>query len=936
VGFRAGWAGAIRLLRPPLRTLIAGQGLGQFADGLAQVAFAQLVIFDIGQGATPARIASVLAATLLPFSVVGPLAGVFIDRWDRRRTLVVTSLCRAGLAVCAVGVAVARSEALAYAGVLLLLSSSRLVLDAKGAVLPRTVPAPELVRANAMSALIGMTAAFLGAVIGSTFVSRSVVAGFAAAAIAYLAASAVFLRLPWVGGGRPSGQLMSSLRRLLREFQQGIHAIATTSDIARPLLAVCAHRFLLGGGFVLLVLVADQRYHLSTSGYGLAIGVTGVAAFVGTLLAPWLAGRWRPRALLPVAFLPPAAAAVVVGYSPTLPGLLAALAVTAVSFQCLKVLTDALVGRATPDVLRGRVFAVYDVMYNVAFVLAGLAMIPLWQSGRERPLLWWLAAAFAACWLAFARINGMWPFAAREVSRAALPHRWRWRTATILVGGLPVLAFPQPALWWLAWVALVPWLMLLRAAPTCREAAIRGWWGALGFLLAVHYWLLPSTGPFLLLIGAFLGLLWMPWAAAVWWVLSPPLTGLRLAAAVLVIPAGWVIVEAVRSWSALGGPWGLLGASQWQIPALLAPAALGGVWLVSFLIVAANTAFAALTIARVSRLRVAAGCLAAVMLAAGPAWYAFEPVPSGQAHLALAIVQPGVPRGPNQPITSEVAMTNVLTPGDFDLIVWGESSVNVDLFTRPDVQAQLEALTVKQRSHLLINVDARSPRGAVEKTAVLIGPSGILAKYQKMRLVPFGEYIPFRPLLGWLSDITKAAASNRSRGHQLVVMHTDAVAFAPLICFETAFPDMSRRSVLRGAQLLVYQSATSTFQDSWQPDQQASLAAVRAVETGRPVVQATLSGTTAAFTAAGRRLAWLDNTHRGVAQVSVPLAARDTPYVRFGDWVVATSFVVIALAAVVAALGAAGRREADSSPAVTVPDQPLGSDIAPSPSAPRA
>src|SRR4249920_87217 len=134
--FRPGWRGAAGLLHGPLRILVTGQGLGQLADGIAQVSFAQLVIFDIGQGATPGRIAGVLAATLLPFSVAGPLAGVFIDRWDRRRTLVITSLCRGAVAVVSVGVALARSELLAYAGVLLLLSSSRLVLDAKGAILP--------------------------------------------------------------------------------------------------------------------------------------------------------------------------------------------------------------------------------------------------------------------------------------------------------------------------------------------------------------------------------------------------------------------------------------------------------------------------------------------------------------------------------------------------------------------------------------------------------------------------------------------------------------------------------------------------------------------------------------------------------------------------------------------------------------------------------
>src|SRR4051812_10576987 len=159
-GFVGGWRGSARLVRGPFRVLVGGQGLGQLSDGLAQISFAQLVLFDIGRGATPARIATVLAATLLPFSVAGPLAGVLIDRWDRRRTLVVTSWLRAALAIVGVAAAVTRVEVLAYAGVILLLSSSRFVLDAKGSVLPRTVPAADLVRANAISGLLGMTASF--------------------------------------------------------------------------------------------------------------------------------------------------------------------------------------------------------------------------------------------------------------------------------------------------------------------------------------------------------------------------------------------------------------------------------------------------------------------------------------------------------------------------------------------------------------------------------------------------------------------------------------------------------------------------------------------------------------------------------------------------------------------------------------------------------
>lgn len=891
--FQPGWRGALSLLAGPFRTLVLGQALGQLGDGLTQIAFAQLVVFDIGRGATPGRVAGILAVTLLPFSVVGPLAGVFIDRWDRRRTLILASMCRAALAVVAISAAVWRSEPLAYLGVVLLLSSSRFVLDAKGAVLPRTVSAGELVRANAISGLVGMTAAFVGAVGGATFVSWSVLVGFLAGAGAYLAASACFTRLPPVGGSGTSGEsVAAALRQLAHELRAGASAIAQTPGLRRPLIAVWLHRLLLGGGFVLLILVADRRYHLAASGYGVAIAVTGVAAVVGTVSAPWLAGRWRAPALLPLAFLPPAAAAAVAGYAPTLVGLIVAVAVTAVSFQSLKVLTDALVGGRAPDPIRGRVFAIYDVLYNVAFVLAGLVMIPLWHLGRERPLLWWLAAAFGVGWLVMARMVRAWPFVGARRPVAPPPGRWRMRCLSLLAGAALVVVFPRPSVWWSAWFLLVPWLILIRRAPSAREAALRGWWGAVGFLLALHYWLLPSVNVFLPAIIAVLALLWLPWAAITWRVLSGDLSAARLTGAFAVVPAGWVLIEAIRSWSALGGPWGLLGTSQWRAPAFLASASLGGVWLVSFLLVAANVAITAVLEAPRWQARSVAALMAAAAIAAGPVWFALEPTPGGAASLSVAVVQAGVVHGPQQRLDDEIAATDRLAPDRYGLVVWGESSVGFDLLSRADLQRELETVSARLGADLLVNVDAAAPGGAIRKTAVLLDSQGILGSYQKMRLVPFGEYIPMRPLLGWLSTFTKAAGVNRVRGHQIVLMRTANVTLAPLICFESAFPDMSRTAARSGAQLLVFQTATTTFQGSWAPDQHASLAAVRAVETGRPALQATLSGTTAAFDAQGRRLLWRASA-TGVAVVDLRLTARQTPFDRFGDWVPAWCLVIL-------------------------------------------
>ena len=183
-------------------------------------------------------------------------------------------------------------------------------------------------------------------------------------------------------------------------------------------------------------------------------------------------------------------------------------------------------------------------------------MVPLWDPTDVRALLWSLAAAFALGWLLFTRVFGVWPFTARApAGREDRRSRWLGRVGALACGALPLLAFPEPALWWFAWVSLVPLLLLVRAAPTSREAALRGWWAGAGYVTATDYWLWPAVGPALVLIAFLVGLLWLPWGWAVRRMLAgrPPLT--RLLGATLVRPSVWVAIEAVRSWQSLGGPW---------------------------------------------------------------------------------------------------------------------------------------------------------------------------------------------------------------------------------------------------------------------------------------------------------------------------------------------------------------------------------------------
>jgi apolipoprotein N-acyltransferase len=310
------------------------------------------------------------------------------------------------------------------------------------------------------------------------------------------------------------------------------------------------------------------------------------------------------------------------------------------------------------------------------------------------------------------------------------------------------------------------------------------------------------------------------------------------------------------------------------------------------------------------RLAGAAGALLAV--AAGPAAFAAtSPAPTPSA-TTIALVQPGLTTSPAQRVAASERLT-AHGAGRAGLVVWGESSVGYDLAADQPLLHRLEALSGRVGAQLLVNQDAVNQAGATSKQATLLGPGGVAGRYVKTRLVPFGEYIPFRRELGWLTAISRAAPSNIVTGTGAHVLHVTLRGGTPLtvgvlICFESAFPDMSRYDADHGARVIIYQTSDSTFQGSWAPAQHASLSALRAAETGRPVVQAALTGDSAAFDARGRRLAWAGSSARGVllARLRLPAASARTPFDRLGDYVPLTALAVVALS-ILAALIRRGR-----------------------------
>jgi apolipoprotein N-acyltransferase len=514
-------------------------------------------------------------------------------------------------------------------------------------------------------------------------------------------------------------------------------------------------------------------------------------------------------------------------------------------------------------------------------------------------------------------------------SALAKPVKWIWsvRGAMLLCGALLVLTFPDANLEFLAWFGLVPGLVLIVRSPTAREGGIRAWWLGAGYLIAALYWMAPEIGPAVLLVGTVFGVLWVPFGVAAAKLLQPPLSWPRALAALVVVPSCWLLTEWLRSWQALGGPWAVFGASQWQHPAVLALAAVGGVWLVSFVLVMTNVAIVIVieSLPRVGtallpgaswRAGLAALGVAGVVVSvlAGPLAFALTPASPAVRQVTVAMVQPGVLSNVSLREHASEALTAALSRGGTlggvrpDLIVWGESSIADDL-TLPryhGLLSQIEALSAQDGADILVSQDTTPPGKGHEKWAVLVSPSGIKGIYIKTRLVPFGEYIPFRQQLGWLTKISRAAASNMTPGTGAHLLQATDRAGRPLpigvlVCFESAFPDMSRVNTDQGAQLIVYQSATSTFQGTWGPDQHASLGAVRAAETGRPVVQAALTGDTVAFDARGRLLAWMGQSSHGVVTVrlGLPAVSERTIYDRLGDYLPWVALAVVVAAALV-------------------------------------
>jgi apolipoprotein N-acyltransferase len=548
---------------------------------------------------------------------------------------------------------------------------------------------------------------------------------------------------------------------------------------------------------------------------------------------------------------------------------------------------------------------------------------PFWLRHEEAA---WAGAVFV-CTVA-ATVCAFPPFKAPELAYvfAAAAIFWAYRRPR-----LKLFAWTLFAAQAIAWIVLLSWL---------RHVTV------VGLLL---------LGPF---IGAWVGI----WYLAAWWAM--PRMWSRSVPVRLCVQLGlaglWVVIEWSRTWLLGGFPWLPLAASQWQRPAVLQIAAYTGAEGISFVLMVMNVGFAAYAHRLFFEGREGAAgregdatvfqdgfsllrkrsqefwlavflllaCLCVFLVQVQP----FERAAFSQPLARVAFVQPYIPQSvkwdpAKAPEILSTLRSLTLSAGDTrpDLILWPEASTPFEVKGDPNMQSFVQSLSTRARAPILlgsISTETKGNREIAYNGAFVVTPDLGLQHnyYAKRHLVPFGEYVPLGPLLGWISKFVPIGPDGFTPGDDasplLVSLPVGSTAFGVLICFEDIYPRLARESVRSGSDVLFVPTNDAWYGEEGGAYQHAAHSVLRAVETRRPVLRCGNGGWSGWIDEFGAIRLPMENGDgtvyfRGVETVAVTRDSRwigrDSFYVQYGDWFVLASAALAVLGWVVIARDKAGR-----------------------------
>ena len=474
----------------------------------------------------------------------------------------------------------------------------------------------------------------------------------------------------------------------------------------------------------------------------------------------------------------------------------------------------------------------------------------------------------------------------------------------LLSAALLILAYPQTNLWLLSWIGLVP-LMTVIDARSPLKAFGCGYLCGVIFFAATLYWFIYVTTLGAVLLVLYLSLYFGCFAFG-YALVRERSFWIRL----IFVPSLWVVLEYIRGHFLTGFGWVNLGHSQQHCLPVIQMAELTGVYGISFLLVLVNFVIrqgvrfwtektdearehflqgAAVTAVALAVVIVFGVFRLAVFDRAGREWQ-------------VAVIQPDVAQEMKWsrsawPRTMEhlLALTKEAAKGKPDIIIWPETSLPGYVWEAPELLEELKDYAARLEIPMVIGLVTRPQEDVYYNSAILLSAEGkITEQYNKLHLVPFGEYIPLRGMFPFLEEIVPIA--DFTAGDQATVFSAPSVeingrhkSFSMLICFEDTIARVTRKFARAGAELLVNITNDAWFADTKAPYLHLQSAVFRAVENRRFLVRAANTGVSCFINAAGRVTGYAHDS-RGkrtfvpaVAQQAVDFHARPTFYTLYGD-----------------------------------------------------
>lgn len=488
------------------------------------------------------------------------------------------------------------------------------------------------------------------------------------------------------------------------------------------------------------------------------------------------------------------------------------------------------------------------------------------------------------------------------------PMLWRLRLPIlygIASGTLLVLSLPKPDIYPLAWLALVPLLITIARESNPRRIMASSYTAGLIFFSGTFYWItetMVTFGGLSVPLAVGVGVLF-----AVTYALYFVLFGVGLyvvvrrlgSRGVFFAAPVWVTVELLRAHLFSGFPWMLSGYALVPFSGILQVAAWTGVYGLSFIATAVNSVIAYGAIHRSKT------CIAVAGVAIAIAWFlpiihetpSLDPIPVRLVQTNISLDQPWQKPDADELLT-ELSALSTREDSEPRLVVWPETPAPFYL-TDLEFRGRMRQIAEKLGAYLLVGYIDTIGEGPSNSAAILNPHGDVISRYDKMHLVPFGEYIPFKRLLFFAESLTRQVG-DFAPGTEYTISPLDGHRLSTAICYESIFPDLIRQFVKRGSELVVVITNDGWFGESSAPFQHLRMGVVRAVENRRYMVRTANTGISAIIDPYGRIEARTPIGVRMILDGTAHFRSDRTFYTQYGDLfayanaVIAAGLLVIA------------------------------------------